>query len=339
MTPDYELFNRYLEGTLELIEGLATVQFDEGASVTLEAPESIEIHSGARCRLIDGAAVAWVPDGAEGFQIETADALVTVYGTRFGITADSQSGKSELLVLEGEVGVDHHRDAAPEQRIKTGEIIRYDADRLLFEPDADGAETDRGTATAIAEGWTEIKPTKDAYIRNRDIGSTGKSPLVMVKHSADFPGNRRKGYFGFSTARLPSDLSDAVFQLSIQPSGMGYASVVPDATFRVYGMVGSDWQEGGIHWDGAPANVVESGYALDETQVVAVGEFVISQGVASGTASVSGAALIDFLETHRGEAVTLIVVRETDETDRHGLVQAFASREHPSAAGPVLRVR
>jgi hypothetical protein len=340
--------SRLQPGRLELLEGLATLRFDSGVTVTLEAPVTLEVESGTRCRLVSGAAVAWVPDGAEGFQIQTADALLTDYGTRFGVTAD-EGGKSQVLVLEGEVGV-AHRLGDGEKRLKTGEMVRYDAERLLESVGGDG-ETLRGGAREqqLAPGWVALTTAdgrgQDTCVRQGDAGGPyGHSPLLMVKNSAAFPGNRRKAWLSFDLASLGGKgVAEAELVLSIEPSGLGYASVVPDATFRVYGLkdesLDAAWDAASLLWSEAPANGLDDGFSLDPAKVVPLGEFVVEQGVSSGQRRVSGEALADFLNADTNGVATLIVVRLTDETDRHGLVHAFASREHPVAMPPTLRVR
>jgi len=119
--------------------------------------------------------------------------------------------------------------------------------------------------------------------------------------------------------------------------------VVPDAIFRVYGLADESldlaWDADSLLWADAPANVLDDGFSLDESKVVLLGEFVVEQGVSSGQRTLSGGALADFLAADTNGVATLILVRLTDETDRHGLVHAFASREHPVAMPPTLRVR
>ncbi|MCX6953705.1 MAG: hypothetical protein NTV51_16260, partial [Verrucomicrobia bacterium] len=73
-------------GTLALVEGIATLRFDSGATVTIEAPTKLEILSAMRCRLIEGSATAEVPEPAHGFTIDTPDLKVVDLGTRFGVT-------------------------------------------------------------------------------------------------------------------------------------------------------------------------------------------------------------------------------------------------------------
>src|SRR5882757_6335474 len=44
-------------GTLALVEGIATLRFKNGATVTIEAPTRLEILSAMHCRLIEGSLV------------------------------------------------------------------------------------------------------------------------------------------------------------------------------------------------------------------------------------------------------------------------------------------
>ncbi len=335
-------------GALELLEGLATLRFDSGVTVTLEAPAAVEIESPMRCRLRRGAAVAWVPEGAEGFQIETDDALLTDYGTRFGITAGTD-GKSEVLVLEGEIGVTH-RKGDGEKRLKTGEMVRYDAERLVETLVGEGESPRFGETPAVEpEGWRAVTTRqgrgKDTYARQGNgNGPFGASPLLMVKNSAEHVNNRRKAWLTFDLGNLDREtISDSELVLSVQPSGLGYASMVPDATFALYGLrdESSDaiWDEAELRWEDAPANVLDHGFQLDESKVVPLGEFIVEQGVSSGLRKVAGPALTDFLLGDTDGLVTFILVRLTDETGSHGLVHAFASAEHPAAMPPTLRVK
>ena len=138
-------------------------------------------------------------------------------------------------------------------------------------------------------------------------------------------------------------VAEAELVLSIEPSGLGYASMVPDATFRLYGLkdetVDATWDGASLRWEDAPANVLDDGIALDPEKVVPLGEFVVEQGVSSGQRIVKREAVAEFLRSDTNGIASFVLVRLTDETDRHGLVHAFASREHPVAMPPTLRLR
>ncbi|MCB1231958.1 MAG: FecR domain-containing protein [Verrucomicrobiae bacterium] len=340
--------SRLRQGQLELLEGLATLRFDSGATVTLEAPAVVEVETAMRCRLRRGAAVAWVPGGAHGFQIQTDDALLTDYGTRFGVTAGSD-GKSEVLVLEGEVGV-AHRNGSAERRLKTGEMIRYDAEKLVETVVAEGESPRfREEPRSEAEGWVSITTArgrgKDSYGRQNTTNLTyGDSPLLMVKNSTDYVSNRRKAWLTFDLRTIDkAKLTESQMILSIQPSGLGYASMVPDATFALYGLTDESfdesWGEDTLTWDNAPANVPDHGFKLDPEKTMVLGEFTVEQGVSSGLRSVDGQALTDFILSDTNDLVTFVLVRLTDETGSNGLVHAFASAEHPVAMPPTLRLK
>ena len=338
-------------GRLHLLEGLATVVFDGGAQVTMEAPAVMDVVSAEKCRLISGGLVGWVRKEAEGFQVETDDALLTDYGTRFGITV-GESGRSEVVVLEGEVGVEHSK-VKGEKRLEMGEALRYDAKSFISgkAPGAIGAEPDRNAGLGNkkkARGWkavtTAVGRGKDTYVRQGNGGGPfGRSPLVMAKRSADRETNQRKTYLGFDMRRFNGvKFREAELALAIRSSGLGYASVVPDSMFTVYGLRDQNldgWDETNMTWQNAPANVLEHGSSLDESKVVKLGTFEIKQGVSSGFRGVEGDLLTDFLNQDSNGEVTLIVVRETDQSSGNGLVHAFASREHPTAMAPTLRVR
>ena len=85
-------------GTLALVEGVATLQFNSGAELTIEAPTTLEVLDEMRCRLIEGSLVADVPPSAHGFTIDTQDMEVIDLGTRFGLTA-SGLGDTHVFCL------------------------------------------------------------------------------------------------------------------------------------------------------------------------------------------------------------------------------------------------
>ncbi|MGL1617872.1 hypothetical protein ACSTHL_23690, partial [Vibrio parahaemolyticus] len=77
-----------------------------------------------------------------------------------------------------------------------------------------------------------------------------------------------------------SKLVDAHLSFTYTPTGMGYASQVPDATFAVYGLKEEsldDWNEKTLRWSNAPANR-DGGANLDLDKVVLLGKFEIAQG-------------------------------------------------------------
>ncbi|MFV1994886.1 MAG: DNRLRE domain-containing protein, partial [Verrucomicrobiales bacterium] len=333
-------------GTLNLVEGIATLAFHSGAVVSLEAPVSLEIVSPMLCRLVAGSVVAEVPESAHGFTITTPDMRVIDHGTRFGVTAN-ELGQSQVFVFEGLIEVDSPASAPEPRMLKTGQSIRLDA-----RPGADAQELSQGgdpPLEALArEGWVVIPTSsgrgKDSFVRQEGKRLPhGVEPLVMVKHSTVAEGNQRKGYFGFDLSSLPAGarIEEAEFVLEVERSGLGFAVMVPDSRFTVYGLTDEDgdlWEEQALFWNNAPANT-ETGNTLDPDKVTKLGSFQIRKGAGSGRRSIGGEELVAFLNSDTNGLATLIVVRETDESDSMGLVHAFASREHPHAMPPSLRLR
>ena len=133
---------------------------------------------------------------------------------------------------------------------------------------------------------------------------------------------------------------EAQLRLAFAPTGMGFASEVPDATFAVYGLTDESldgWDERMIRWENAPANQ-PGGVALDPDKVTLLGRFEIGQGVLTGLRDITGPALVDFLNRDTNGLATLILVRETKGSGRTDLVHGFASRQHPDLPPPTLKL-
>lgn len=334
-----------LPGTLNLVEGIATLRFESGAVVSLEAPVSIEVVSPMLCRLVAGSVVAEVPESAHGFVIETPDMQVIDHGTRFGVTSN-EFGQSQVFVFEGLVEVGSDLTPTAPRMLKTGQSIRLEPKDTAAEQ-----EPSRGLAPTQgvdSDGWTVIPTSlgngKDTFVRH-DGGNSpmGREPLAMVKHTDLAEGNQRKAYFGFDLSSVPdfSRIEEAQFSLEIERSGLGFLAMVPHSRFVVYGLVDGEednWNEYSLTWEDAPANTLE-GDTLDPGKVLELGSFEIRRGAGTGARTISGKALVDFLKADTNGIATLIIVRKTGETDKMGLVHAFASREHPTARPPALRLR
>ncbi|MEQ1851681.1 MAG: FecR domain-containing protein, partial [Chthoniobacteraceae bacterium] len=146
-------------GTLALVEGMATLKFASGATVTIEAPTKLEIRDAMNCRLLEGSLVADVPEPAHGFTVITPDMKVVDLGTRFGLTATAV-GSSQVRVFEGEVEVGGVGSGKP-TRLKEGKGMNFDTGTT-----AAGQEPSRG-AQPVQEsgGWTAI-PT--SFGRGKD---------------------------------------------------------------------------------------------------------------------------------------------------------------------------
>jgi len=328
-------------GTLSLVEGMATLKFASGATVTIEAPTKLEIRDAMNCRLLEGSLVADVPEPAHGFTVLTPDLKVVDLGTRFGVTA-AAVGSSQVRVFEGEVEVGGMSGGAP-TRLKEGKGLNFDTGGT-----AAGQEPSRG-AQPVREsgGWTAIPSSfgrgKDATVRRGDLGAPfGGNPLILVKHTdltASWK-NERRGFLTFDVSQAgAARVREAQLVLDPEPSGLGFSALVPDSRFAVYGITDDaldGWNEITLRWEESPA-CTDEGLVPDKTRKLA--EFSIPRGGVSGSITINGEALAEFVRNDANGLVTFIIVRETGETDPSGLVHAFASREHPTANPPTLRLK
>lgn len=325
-------------GTLALAEGIATVQFASGATVTVEAPTKIELIDAMHVFLIEGSLTADVPSEAKGFTVETADLRVVDLGTRFGVTA-STTGNSQVFVFEGEVRIEGMAGSQP-KNLLAGKTFHVRSGAAA----AGAVEPARTQVLERIDGWTSIPTSfgrgKDAFAR-RGHATTEPQPLLMVKHS-DLPlsrTNERRALVTFDLAAVrTADLTEAELVLDPEPSGMGFSTMVPDARFAVYGVADESldgWSETSLRWEDA----LVAGDALETAPVRRLAEFALPRGASGAPLTVRGAGLAEFVRADTNGLVTLMIVRETGETDPSGLVHAFASKEHPTARPPTLRVR
>ncbi len=326
-------------GTLALVEGIATLRFDSGATVTIEAPTRLEIIDAMRCRLLEGSVTAEVPEPAHGFAVDTPDLKVTDLGTRFGVTAGA-AGDSHVFVFEGEVKLDQPGGGA------TRHLTEGKTFHLNSGPAINTSEPARFQWAQEPDGWTAIPTSfgrgQDTFVRRGTAKPAGREPLLMVKHSdlERSRKNERRIYLTFDlSACSPAAVQEAQLILDPEPSGLGFSSMVPDSRFAVYGVTDESldtWSEDAAQWELAPAATDEG---LRPAQTRRVGEFWIPRGGSGAPLTIRSDALAEFVRTKRNGLATFIIVRETGETDPSGLVHAFASKEHPSARPPTLRLR
>ncbi|EMI23358.1 FecR domain-containing protein [Rhodopirellula europaea] len=335
-------------GRLKINRGLVTIRFTSGAEVILESPAELQIESPMRGTLLAGIAVVNVPESAQGFTIATPTAEAIDHGTSFAVIVDSLSKASSFEVVEGEVEVRHNETDASrwllkDQRVTATEDELSDSDLSLdeFESLTTGRQTPNElrferVTTAMGNG-------RDATVSQGFVSGHNRDELVLIKNPFEgYEQYGRKGYFSFDLSQLDEqEIQAAKFVLTLQPSGLGFASRVPDCEFAVFGLTDEtqdDWSADGIDWESAPANR-QGATELDDDQVQELGRFVVSRGKQHGQVLIEGPRLIEFLNADSNDSVTLIIVRTTKETAFDGLVHGFAGRFNATAAPPTLLVR
>lgn len=328
-------------GTMRLTEGLVTLHFDSGAKMNLEAPSELTLIDAMNVQLVKGTVVVDIPDSAIGFQVKTPSANVVDFGTRFSVSVAPGTGGTRTQVYEGLVEVQSPLSGKVVS-LKTGQRNLVEKGKLGKAQDGLGEPVWRTDDSPDIDqsDWTVIEPTQDAYI-GRVVDHESEVLLYLKNGHADYSPHR-KAYLGFDLVDIESArIADAELSLHFAPTGWGLASHVPDATFSVYGLLAQDvsWDEDSLNEKNAPANVMEKGAALVAAKVRKLGSFVIEQGVQRGSFGIDGKTLTAYLRDHAGSAITLIVVRDTAETEDAGLVHGFASRRHPSLPAPTLSIR
>ncbi|TWT84393.1 FecR protein [Planctomycetes bacterium CA13] len=341
--------SRLTPGRLDLLEGFAKIDFDNGVRLSLEAPVSMTIQSLTDCEVHSGQLLAHVPGAEIEYTVTTPTTEILDLGTEFAVRVEDD-GSTRVHVVTGEVNVTDQR-SKESQRLLEREIVHVgnkEIARLDHNAEPLGAragdpedklENMESCLISTAQGRG-----RDAFIwRERSSGYEGQE-MLLVKHCVVHRDQwDRKVYLAFDIESLKGfKLEQAELRLHLVPSGLGYVSGQLDATFQVYGLADEsfdDWNEKTINWQNAPAN--DTGAAsVASGMTVPLGSFEVRQGVQTGSVSISGDRIREFIESDINGVITLIVVRETQERawDGGGLVHAFVSKEHPSGLPPTLRL-
>ena len=335
-------------GTLKLVRGLATIQFDSGAEVILEAPAELELIDEMNCILSEGTAVAEVSEGAEGFTIQTPTANVIDHGTRFAVNVNPQTGGTQTQVFDGLVEV---------ELPGSGESIELRGGQRNFVAGQGLGDVSEGLEEATwaptpsprhhHEDWISLSTadpgSDDAYVWGGEPNDHISDELLLLKNSKDDRGPHRKSYLRFDLSRLSGkQIETAELSLRFVPTGWGLASHVDDSEFVVYGITSDqydEWPDMPMTWTTAPANDISNGTALLPGTAKVLGHFKLPRGIQSGTFGIRGEKLASFLNEDRNRIATLVVVRATMENRGGGLVHAFASSRHPVLPAPSLSVK
>ncbi|MBI1372283.1 MAG: hypothetical protein GC159_05920 [Phycisphaera sp.] len=115
---------------LTLDAGVAEIVLDSGAVVKLAGPTELTVTGANSARLSRGRVVAFVPESAHGFCVDTPDMRVTDLGTRFGVRVDP-AGASDVQVFEGHVHVRGGPAAAAiDRELAVGQGLRTDGGKV-----------------------------------------------------------------------------------------------------------------------------------------------------------------------------------------------------------------
>jgi hypothetical protein len=133
--------DRLAAGRVQLVDGTAEFNFDNGVRMVLTGPAEIELRDAMHAWLHSGQVVFRVPPTAIGFTVETTEAAIVDLGTEFGVRARDATDESraavgspshkpgtELQVYEGEVIAELKSDRAEanpqKRRIHGGQALQ-----------------------------------------------------------------------------------------------------------------------------------------------------------------------------------------------------------------------
>lgn len=312
-------------GLLELKEGVATIKFHSGAEVILEAPAKLELRTAMHGKLFFGAAVIDVPEPAIGFIMETPGGYAVDHGTQFAVKVSPDEAEAAFMVISGEISV-HDPSTGKELRMTEDQVSILTDEGLNLQT---GAEPRKRSNRNRNSKRIRSAGRATSIIRNDDQEHL-QPDLLLAKSEDVKKGFDRRSLFAFNVnAEDVQRAKYARIRLYAVPSGMGYAAYVPQQNvFAVYAVTNELAEDFPLDckWDQAPP--------LSNT--TKLGTFELPRSKQKGVVWFRNDAILDFVKQDTTGVVTFILVRETSETHRHGLVHAFANDSHPDGTGPVL---
>jgi ferric-dicitrate binding protein FerR (iron transport regulator) len=125
-----------LGDTLSVDVGAVTLRLRNNVIAQMRAPAVLHLHSVDNVRLLHGRIHVDVPDGAEGFIVDTAAAEIRDLGTSFSV--ETVDGSTDVVVHQGEVDLtvarapaEDSQHSASAKRFREGEAVRVDVDGTL----------------------------------------------------------------------------------------------------------------------------------------------------------------------------------------------------------------
>jgi len=317
-------------GELQLSTGIATLRFDSGALMVLEAPARVQLLTPMHAHLHQGAAVLTVPDEAIGFVLATPSGDAIDLGTSFAVHVNESDQTSEFEVLEGSISVGTPESARRVTLLSEEAVVvdgAHISTRSTTESAGDELPIDSPIVNRVGTNGRE-----STFIRGNKHFGTRKPDVLLVKSSWSKNLYDRKAVFEIDPSVIePTSFDSVRLRLNQVESKLGFASRLPPiSVFSVYAMLTADvdkWEKR-TAWEEAPAP--EDG--------VLVGEFEIPRSRVFGDCVVETEALKEFIREHHQAPITFVVVRKTKQIPGEGrvLVHAFASSKHASAVGPSL---
>lgn len=362
---------------IELIQGVAELEFDNGTRVVLEGPIQVSVTGpdGVLCRR--GTMVAFVPSEAIGFTVGTPLASVVDLGTEFGV-AVADDGESEVHVFKGAVQLetfaDENENFTATVQIGQGEARRVNSageiskNVLLASSSFIRSSDCKKVSTRQIIVSTARGHGADTFIRSDSPNNFGGETAVAAKATYKFD-TRRKAWIRFDIAdpnMTPSQLRMAALQLTMDGPRANEHTIDPMKPwdFEVWGMKdvrhgvtwdarpdAGGWVEGtgksltgtpiagALNWANAGGNNTE-GEGVQLQHFTLLGSFrLVGPSVEGQKIELSTSALRDFIADDSNGLVTLVILRTTPQPSaRESTIHWFASKEHGALPPPQLKL-
>lgn len=188
---------------LRIAGGFVELKFAHGATVLVEGPADFEVRGPQHAFLHQGRAVTRLPEGTQGFVLDSPRGQLVDHGTEFGVMV-GPSGDTEVHVLEGKV------EAVPNNRQQALQLSVNQAARLTptrveqFAADAVGFLTDLPPASEGQIGYLHWSFDEGhgavSHNRGSGLGAPGARALLRA-HPEAAPGPQWiAGQFGAGLA-------------------------------------------------------------------------------------------------------------------------------------------
>ena len=189
--------------TLWLNEGAVELRLTNGTLVQLEAPLILGMDAMNCARVLRGRITVDVPEGEDGFVVETAAAEVVDLGTTFSVDV-AESGDTDVIVFQGKVDVNLSQHqlskggewAAAIKRLHRGEAVRVSEDGTMSRI----VNVRRTDFSSSGSGTPLIKEVRDNIVREETIkyyeiiaGGMGEDAQVFVDREYQWNGVDAQG--------------------------------------------------------------------------------------------------------------------------------------------------
>lgn len=185
----------------QLIRGLATLRFDGGAMVRVEAPARFTLDDARGMTLHDGRIVGFCDESARGFVVRPPHAELVDLGTDFGVVVDPWK-ETQLHVFTGQVQasmLDHQGRPTQPRVVNKDQAVSAAADAqfisLLSQAQADLFETTRRIEIPLANTGEQVRDADGVDLNWRVVAVNGQplpEPIASVLH--DPSAHLRRGF-------------------------------------------------------------------------------------------------------------------------------------------------